>query len=138
MEQRTPIMRIKSEQADYYMDAEGVRIPVSGNYTARVLVVTGHVTEQFARNELIPFVQYITNDEFWNAQIRQLYVQRNNEVVFVPTIGDHLVELGTVEGFEQKLRNLNAVYRDGFRQTGWDKYKTLNLRYRNQVVCIKR
>lgn len=137
IEQRTPVVRIKTAEFDYFLDREGVKIPISPKFTVRVPVVTGSVTTEFAVKDLLPFAGFVWNDPFWKAQIEQIFVKENQEIVVIPRIGDHLIEFGTADNYAEKLRNLKAVYRQGFSKTSWEKYKTINLKYKNQVVCTK-
>ena len=41
IKQRTPIARIFSNKNTYYIDKQGVKVPLSSNYSARVLLVQG-------------------------------------------------------------------------------------------------
>ena len=137
VEERNPIVRIKTGESDYYLDGEGIKIPVSDKYSVKVPVVSGTVTSEYATNELLPFAGFIYSDPFWKAQIEQIFVTPKKELLVIPRVGDHLIEFGTTENYQEKLRNLKAVYQQGFSKTGWDKYKTINLKYKNQVVCTK-
>ena len=138
IEQRSPIVRIISGSKDYYLDIEGVKIPTNDKFTAKVMIVNGFVKDKFTMEKLLPFAQFINSDEFWSAMIEQVYVRQNEELVLVPRIGDQLVEFGKVERVEEKFRNLKALYQQIFAETGWDKYRSINLKYSNQVVCTKR
>lgn len=137
VEQREPLFRILSGSDDYYMDREGVRIDGNGEFTSHVLVVTGQVDEQFARERLLPMVNFIGSDDFWKVQIQQLNVIEEGEVQMVPLVGDQLVEFGEPEGYSNKFRNLKALYEQGFAETGWARYDTISLKFENQVVCSK-
>ena len=137
IEERIPIVRIKTGESDYYLDREGIKIPASDKYTVRVPVVSGTITSEYATRELLPFAGFIYSDPFWKAQIEQIFVTPKKELLVVPRVGDHLIEFGTTGNYREKLRNLKAVYQQGFSKTGWDKYKTINLKYKNQVVCTK-
>ncbi len=137
IEERIPIVRIKTGESDYYLDREGIKIPASDKYTVRVPVVSGTITSEYATRELFPFAGFIYSDPFWKAQIEQIFVTPKKELLVVPRVGDHLIEFGTTGNYREKLRNLKAVYQQGFSKTGWDKYKTINLKYKNQVVCTK-
>ncbi|HBL73700.1 MAG: hypothetical protein A2W90_13195 [Bacteroidetes bacterium GWF2_42_66] len=137
VEQRNPVVRIKTNEFDYYLDKEGIKIPISDKFTVKVPVFSGTVTSEYATKELLPFAGFIYSDPFWKAQIEQVFVKENNELLVIPRVGDHLIEFGTPENFQEKLRNLKAVYQQGFSKTGWDKYTIISLKYKNQVVCTK-
>ena len=137
VEQRNPVARIKTNEVDYYLDNEGKKIPISEKFTVKVPVFSGTVTNEFAVKELLPFAGFIYSDPFWKAQIEQVFVKGNNELLVIPRVGNHLIEFGAPDNYQEKLRNLKAVYQQGFSKTGWDKYKIINLKYKNQVVCTK-
>lgn len=136
--QREPIVRVLSGGRDYYMDAEGVSIGERGAYARKVILITGKVDEEYLRKELLPLIEFIRCDEFWRAQIKDIYVDANGELTMLPLVGDETVLFGSPERYEEKFRNLKALYEQGFSKFGWNKYKTIDLRYRGQVVCGKK
>jgi cell division protein FtsQ len=137
IKQRNPIVRILSGKG-YYLDTEGEKMPLSTNYTSRVLVVSGVVNDQLIKEELFELVKFITNDEFWKSQITQIYVDRDREYVLIPRVGAHKIELGSIENFQRKFQKLNALYTKGFTKKGWNTYSKINLKYKDQVVCTKK
>ena len=82
---REPAVRIMSSSGNYYLDKNEVKIPVSANYTANVLVATGYFSEQFAKEQLLPFVLYLKKDDFWKAQAKQLHVEKDGNIITHPT-----------------------------------------------------
>lgn len=136
--QRNPILRVRNSSADYYMDGDGVRIPASLKFAAHVLLVTGNVDEKYVRNELIPMVKFIKESKFWNAQIKQIDVSGAGEINMIPLLGDQLIEFGDASDYKEKFRNLKALYDQAFSEFGWNRYKKISLKYKNQVVCTKR
>jgi cell division protein FtsQ len=83
-------------------------------------------------------VEYISDDDFWSAQIDQIFVDRDDEIDLIPRVGNHVIHLGTVENFEGKLRNLEAFYEEVLPEVGWNKYSIINLEFKDQIVCKKR
>ena len=135
---RRPVVRVMSEKGSYYLDKFGDKIPISSSYTANVLVATGYFTEKYAKEQLLPFVLFIENDAFWKAQVKQLHVEKNSDVVLTPLVGDQIIELGKLDNFRVKLRNMRAFYNQVLAQNNWNKYDKINLKYKNQVVAKKR
>ncbi len=138
LDERTPVLRIKGAGEDYYMDQNGIKVPVSPKYVERILLATGSIPEEEIRKSLLKMADFVNKDEFWRAQIEQVFVQANGELLFVPQVGDYLIEFGTPDDYELKFRNLRAVYQQGFKNIGWNRYKTISVKYRNQVVCTKK
>jgi len=83
-------------------------------------------------------VSYIKGNSFWSAQIDQIYVDSNDEIVLVPRVGNHTIHLGTSEDFEGKLRNLKVFYEKVLPEVGWNKYSAINLAFSGQIVCRRR
>lgn len=135
---REPAVRIMSAEGHYYLDKSGEKIPVSASYTANVLVATGYFSEKFAKEELLPFVLFLENNPFWKAQIEQVHVEKDGDIILTPLIGDHLIELGTLENYPAKLRNMKAFYQQVMARNKWNEYNMVSLKYDNQVIAKKR
>lgn len=138
VDQRTPVIRIKNSVEDYYLDYKGTKIPVSPKYVERILIATGDLPESISKESLLKIAEYINKNDFWKAQIEQVMIKPNGELLIVPQVGDYIIEFGTADDYKTKLRNLMAVYREGFKNTGWNKYRTISVKYSNQVVCQKK
>lgn len=135
IEQEKPILRVVNGAEGYFVNNQGKHLPFSSSDTKKVPVLTGHINDRFLKEELIPFINIAMIDPFWNALFQQIHVTENEELIIVPRVGDHRIEFGKVENIDKKFRNLKAVYKEGFKEEGWNKYKTLTLKYENQVIC---
>jgi len=136
--QRQPVFRVYSRKLDYYVDNDGEIINWTPRYTPRAILVIGDFSKGFARESLLPLVKYIVNDQFWKAQIDNIFVNSNGELKFIPRVGDHEIIFGKPDNYRTKLRNLKKLYTDGFRDGGWTKYKSINVKFENQIVCTKK
>lgn len=134
--QRCPKFRVVG-LGSYYIDIDRKLMPVSTNYAAYVPVVSGRVTVSMARGKLFDFVTYLEGNPFWNAQIEQIFVRDDLKIELVPRVGDAIIVLGTLDNFEAKLNKLHKLYVKGFNIIGWNRYKTIDLQYKDQVVCDK-
>lgn len=154
-DQRNAILRIMPDEGgDYFMDDEGVLIRRRNLYSPRVHIAGGNINisqdmlngvsvldtgiKKSVLKDIYYIESYISDDSFWSAQIDQIFVDRNNEIDFIPRVGNHLIHLGTAENLEGKLRNLEAFYDKVLPEVGWNKYSVINLEYRDQIVCKKR
>ena len=138
VQHREPVLRLMSANGSYYMDRTGEQIPVSSSYSAKALVVTGYFSEEFAKEELLPFALFLEKNPFWKAQIGQMHVEQSGNVLLTPLIGNHLIELGAMENFQEKLRNMKVFYEQILVRNNWDKYERISLKYKNQIVAKKR
>ena len=156
VEQREVIMRIyNTDGSSCYIDKDGYIIPLSERSAADVVVVNGNISLKKSNGgrvrvvdtskdscdrkgllpELFDFVTYIRNDEFWNAQIEQIYINNPNDVELTTRVGNHTVLLGSFEDFQTKLKKLFVFYKNALPSEGWNKYSVINLKYKNQVIC---
>lgn len=144
VKQRVPLVRIMPDgESGFYLDREGHRLPLSDQFTPRTLLVSGHLAESDTKmanqlQEILDFSLYLSDHSFWNAQIVQIYVDRQGEVELIPRVGAHQILLGSMDQWDQKLRNLELLYKQGLSRYGWNTYETINLKYTNQVICSKR
>jgi len=138
IKQREPVFRVVGSGRAFYMDKYGKVIDWSPRYTPRVLIVGGVVSAEYARKRLLPLINFINGDSFWSAQIDQVYVNAVGELSMIPRVGEQLILFGVPEDFQIKFRNLKALYTDGFKNGGWSIYKTINVEFRNQIVCTKK
>mgnify|MGYP001215546173 CR=1 FL=1 len=134
---REPIIRVNNSQEDYYLDSDANIIPLSQNYTARVIVATGNITKEKYK-KLIEFSQYVLADSLLKYQIIQIHIDNYNDIILIPRIGDHTITLGNFNNLRQKLNNLLLFYNKEFSVYTWDSYKDINLNFRNQIVCTKK
>lgn len=136
VQQHQPMLRVFSDEGTYYLDRNGLQIPVSKNFSTRTLVVNGSVPRH-DKSSLLEVGRLIVDDEFWTAQFEQIYIRKNNDYIIVPRVGDHWILLGQPINVAKKLRNLRALYEDGLLPHEWNNYKLINLKYENQVLCSK-
>jgi len=135
---REPVMHVISSNGSYYLDKYGVRIPVSSSYSTNVLVASGSISEKFAVEKLLPFIQYVEDNDFWNAQIEQVFVEQDGDVLLSPLVGGHIIELGDIDNYREKLHVMREFYKQVLAKNNWNKYERVSLKYNNQVVAKRR
>ena len=134
--QRKAVVRIKTDNTDYYLDEYGVKMPLSSEYTPRVLVVTGDVNES-KHSSIFSFIEIINKDIFWKSQITQVHFS-NNEVIIIPRVGSQKIHFGTLTDVNKKLGNLYQFYKQAMPIKGWQTYSEISLAYNNQIICTKK
>lgn len=156
--QRIPSLRIiNSNNSSFYISDEGVLMPVSNKVKSRLLVANGEIkfnpdyekivniyNKKFNDLEEIQVLRdvhklasYINKNKFWKSQIQQIYINGKQEFEIIPLVGDHIIEFGGIDKHEEKFANLEATYKKGFSVKGWNNYKKISLKYKNQVICSK-
>jgi cell division protein FtsQ len=136
IEQRIPKFIIAGHEC-FYIDTERKIIPISLSNSYYLPVVSGRVTHSFAKGKLFDFVSFIEKNPFWNAQIEQIFVLDDLSIELIPRVGDAVIYLGKLENYEVKLNNLYQLYKQGFNVIGWNRFKRIDLQYKNQIVCLK-
>ena len=147
--QRVPILRIfNTVGQDFYVDENGLKIPLSDHFTARVLAANGAINEVFTGKidtlttpigkSIFAVADFISRDTLWNEQIVQLFVARNYDIEMVPRLGNQKIILGNADDLKSKFRNLYLFYKKALPKVGWDTYNSINLSYKGQIVCEKR
>lgn len=154
---RQPIARIfNADSSSCYLDSDGRLMPLSDTYTPRVLTVNGFINENnFSKSvdeiinndslktieildDLYAISQYVCSDEFFSAQITHIFINQFREFELIPRVGDQRILFGDAEQVHGKFKKLRYFYSEGISRAGWENYDTINVMYKNQVVCSKR
>jgi cell division protein FtsQ len=147
IEQRIPIARIfTASGASFYIDIEGWRLPLKQLTVLNLPVFTGFPTDQpklsrpdsVLLKDVLFFAKTIQKDSFFMAQIAQVNIEPNGTFQMVPTLGDHLVLLGTVDQLEDKLNRLFTFYKKVWVGSGVNAYQYIDCRFDHQVVALKK
>ena len=134
--QKKAVVRIKTSSTDYYLDEDGLEMPLSKNYTPRVLVVSGDVNSSH-HSDIFSFIKTINKNKFWESQITQLHFEAD-EVIVIPRVGNQKIYFGVLTNIHEKLENLYQFYKQVMPVKGWQTYSDISLKYTNQIVCTKR
>lgn len=156
--QMKPIARLLIPGAESkYIDANGNNYPVSPDEASRVLIVDGYGAEvllthinqekhilddkevKLQQNEkaeaLFELVKKIHTDPLLSALITQLSIAEDGDITMYPQIGHHVIEFGDALNADTKFAKLKTYYHRVVKARGWDRYKTVNLKYENLIVC---
>ena len=139
-----------------YLDKEGNLMPTSNNFSAHVVTVNGFINEtDYTKNvntvinndslktieildDLYAISNYVCLNKFFSSQITHIFVNNQKEFELIPRMGNQRIMFGKAENIAGKFKKLDVFYKEGISNTGWEKYDTINLMYKNQVVCSKR
>ncbi len=146
--QRKPLIRIiNSTYQSFYIDEDGNKMPLSTLYSARSIVCNGNILESYdGKNDTLQTVlvsslyalsKFIKANEFWEAQIEQIYIEQNNDFVFIPRVGDHKIIFGDTTNMVEKFDNLMIFYNKALPKVGWQTYHTINVKYKGQIVASR-
>lgn len=145
--QRQPVLRVMTNNANYYLDEDGDRIEHIVGRAIRVPIVTGGLStysEDFLSDDytgtlkdVFGLALRLRDDTFLNALIEQIYVNEIDELVLIPKLGDQDIVFGTIEDIDDKLDNIKDFYMHGMPSSGWNKFHSLVAKYKGQIVAQK-
>ncbi len=150
IEQRQPVLRIETLHGSYYADQTAYIYPIE-NLTAVCLpIVSGNIPIKITdtgkglsykdkdgwMKEMIALVSYISSNPFWNSMIEQMYVNGNGDLELYTQVGNAKIIFGNLHSVQAKFEKLMAFYKQIAPVWGWERYKEINLKYNNQIVCV--
>jgi len=138
IKQRIPILRIFTDSLSYYIDEYGIVMPLPNKYRPRVLPANGFIKQRSKMiADLYELAKFIYKNEFWKSQIQQIFVEKDGDIILIPRVGSQHIILGSINNLEKKFMKLMALYEYGFKIKDWNQYTDINLKYKNQVVCVR-
>jgi len=135
--QKKPVARIFSATKSYYLDYKGNVMPLSESETARVPLVSGSIDKADAK-QLSELLDYIYDDGFLKKNITGLAVMPWGDVVMDVRGYDFNIVFGKPINIDRKFKNYKAFLQDAIKDTLTENYKTINLKFTQQVVCTKK
>jgi cell division protein FtsQ len=136
VKQKTPIGRVFDETGSFYLDYEGNSMPLSDNYTARVPLISGEVTV-VKKEKLSEVLKMIAEDDFLKKNIIGVQVLPNGSLMMANRNYDYQIDFGRTINIDRKFKNYKAFFQKAVLDSTLNKYKTINLKFTKQVVCIK-
>ena len=145
--EREPITRIfTSWGSSFYMDSSLKRLPLSDKFSARLPVFTNFPTDLkvLTRKDsnLLRQIKligaFIGADPFWMAQVEQVDINENGTFELIPKVGNQLIDFGNSDDYREKFAKLLTFYRRIEATSGWNKYSVIDLKYKGQVIGVRR
>lgn len=135
IEQRKPVGRV-SATPDYYVDADGKKMPLSQVYSARVPLITGVSEKNFS--ELTPLLLKIEADEFMKKSVVGLIRKANGDIEMEMRKLNFRVLFGPPENIDKKFQNFKAFYKKTKKDSTLYGYERVNLKFDSQVIATKK
>ncbi len=135
IEQRNPVARV-SGNPDFYLDEEGLKMPLSKVYSARVPIVSGISEAYFS--EVTNLINKISKDNFMKEHIVGLEVNKDAEILLNIRKNYFKILFGKPKNIEAKFQNFKAFYKLIKKDSLLESYSLVNLKFENQVVATKR
>jgi cell division protein FtsQ len=61
-----------------------------------------------------------------------------DKVILIPRVGNQKIHFGRLVNSTKKLENLYQFYKQAMPIKGWQTYRDISLKYKNQIVCTKK
>lgn len=136
--QKTPAVRFQGRSDSYYADQDGNVFPLQRTYTSYVPIIDGAIP---ARNDsirvrsLTRFMMNFENDKVWKGKIVQIHIDPQGNMTLYPREGREKFLFGQMNNVEEKIEKMHKYYTNILPKKGKDYYKTVDLKYADQIVC---
>ena len=142
-----PIARIiHKNKSKKYFDIDGEIFPTSLGYSHRVLLIFLTSKINFLNNnlnntefgvDLLNMVKYIESDKFLSKIVSEIEVDNFKNIIIRPQISKQKIIFGYPDDLVNKFRKIKIFYDDIAPAKGWNTYSSVNVKYRNQIICDK-
>lgn len=136
VKQKTPIVRVFDGKRSFYIDYKGNTMPLSANFTARVPLVLGVIRKQNSE-ALAELFRKIYDDEFLKKNIIAIQIMPNGSLKMLNRNFDYQIDFGGTKNVDAKFRNYKAFFQKAVVDSSLYKYKKIDLRFTQQVICTK-
>ena len=136
--QLVPVVRVFDGEDSYYMNRAGKRMAATTYYHCDVPVVQGHFTRKYPATRLLPLIDYVENDSLLRSLVTMYQVRDTNNIIIVPELSGHVVNIGNADGFENKFAKLKQFYTQVMPKRGWNTYDTISVKWNHQIVATRR
>ena len=136
--QLVPVLRVFDGDNSYYVNRMGKRMEANRYYHCDVPVVQGHFTKRYPETRLLPLINYVENDSLLRSLVTMYCVRDTNNIIIVPQISGHVINIGDASGFENKFAKLKLFYNQVLPKKGWNTYDTISVKWNHQIVATRR
>lgn len=152
--EHSPVLRVyNNEGHSIYVTEDGNIIPSSPVFTPRLIIANGDfqfpvskdnanlndtLYAQSGLSEALAIALALRNDRFLNSNVGQIYKNKNNEYELMVNNLSARVIIGDTIAVSTKLSRLGTLLEKYSGTDALKDYKTLDLRYKNQIVCTKK
>jgi cell division protein FtsQ len=148
--QRKPVVRFQKKDGGFYADAEGYIFPLQVNYASHVQIIDGDIPlaansgykgaienagEREWFDNVMNVVRYIEGSRTWKGKIVQIHVEKNGEIILVPREGKQIFKFGQPVQVSEKFGKMEMYYTHIVPEKGSETYKTVDVRFADQIVC---
>lgn len=151
IKQNIPVARMFYQGNEFYLSHQNTIMPLSEKHYCNLIVGSCEVEranlEVDTNNYKIQIPElskiraltaFLHDNSKYGDLFDQVIIDSTGDLILVPKLGDLTVVVGDTTRLDTKFKNLGVFFSQGINQVGWDSYSTINLKYKNQVVCTRR
>lgn len=134
-----PVARVFDTSGEnYYINRGGKRMKASVRYSMDVPVITGNFNGRNTPMMAFPLLDYLNTDPDMASMTSSINVAGNSDIILVPSIKGHVVNMGDSNDLANKIARLKVFYKNVMPVKGWEFYDTISVKWRGQVVAKRR
>jgi len=145
--ERTPIAMVVGKENTFYIDSNCIMFEKRPYQNPSVIVLTGNFKQRYRAGKKLTkrntkkvavLLKEIHSDRLWRSVFEQCHVDKYNRLLLYPRAGRHSIVLNNVQNIREKLENLRLFYRKALPKVGWNKYREIDISYKDQIVARQR
>lgn len=135
-----PVARVIDTRSgeNFYINAAGKAMKANPRYRVDVPVITGRFSESLSPAIAVPLLKHLQANPAHAALASAIAIEPNGDLMMVPRIKGHLVNLGDTTLIDNKFERLLIFYRDVLPVKGWEYYDLVSVKWDGQVVAKRR
>lgn len=122
----------------YYINKEGKRIDANAKFFVDVPIVQGKFGKSMKPTYVLPVVRYIQSDTRLKEIISSVKADDPENVLLIPKVSGHVINIGDTSRLVEKGQGIMTAYLSILPRMGWERYDTISVKFRNQIVCTRR
>lgn len=133
-----PEMRVFTPDGrSYYVNKAGKRMEATPEFFSPVPVVYGTFSRRFPETALMPVIDLLRTDSLMHNLVTMVEVLSPDDIILVPRINGHVINIGNTSNLPRKVRYLEAFYRKVMPYKGWQTYDTISVKFAGRVVATR-
>ena len=143
VEQRSPALRFMGGEKGFYIDREGVTIPLHPSYTAPVPVIEGMIPDMQDEGHaawaagVLELTDFIASSKTWKDKVEKISVGKGSDLEIRLEGNKERFILGAPDNIRDKFDRIGKYFACIVPAKGEGYYKSVNLKYNHQIICRK-
>lgn len=147
VEPKAPLARIHQSDYSYYLSEDWDKMPLSQNFSKRVMHVSGRVgrlmnsqdcMDSFVEKELKIFLNYTEKNEIWKTMIDQIIITPQGKFELYLTFSDAAIKIGYINAnFEKRMEKIIHFFKTAPYHSNLSQYSALDFQFSQQVIASR-